>query len=287
MSSDKTKKNGKSGHKEIKVDDFPSHKHYPKGKAGDPHCYDFLDHEELKLRGKTYLKDKVKVKAGEPILRLVNCDLFYSKEHLDDWSSHPESYISRLNNKGDKRFKFCLVFQFPPQHMAATWVLDEKSSDDDSEEDNETKLYNLLKEKDHAFATLWKNWLAGDKTYRDERLKILPRVVAGGFIIRTALMTGKPAILGTKMTCKYTNKINTEANYFHIDCDVYSSDIAKKVIGMIKKYTKDLAFDVAFILEAKENSELPERIFAGLDYSRVNVAKGRVIDGIEPGDYKD
>jgi len=211
---------------------------------------------------------------------------FYSKEHLDNWGSHPASYISYLDKKGDKRFKFSILFQFPPQHMAATWVLDVPS---DSEQEssksrtNEEILYKNLKKLDPGFANLWKKWLAGDKTYKDERLKILPHVVTGGFMIRTALMTGKPAILGTKMTCKYQNHIN-DKNYYEIDCDVYSSDIAKKVIGIIKKYTKDLAFDVAFILEGRDEEELPERIFAAIDYSKVDVAKGREIEGVEPGD---
>jgi len=102
-------------------------------------------------------------------------------------------------------------------------------------------------------------------------------------MIRHALATGKPTILGTKMKCRYHNKINTDKHYFEIDCDVYSSEIAKKLISLIKKYTKDLAFDVAFILEGGGPEELPERILAGVDFSKVDVSKARVIDGVDPG----
>jgi len=52
---------------------------------------------------------------------------------------------------------------------------------------------------------------------------------------------------------------------------------------LIKKYTKDLAFDCAFILEGGGTEELPERILAGVDFSKVDVSKARVLEGVDPG----
>jgi len=281
--------------KEEKEDEFPSLAHYPKGKAGEPHCWDDIDISEMKLRGKTYLEDKVKIKAKRPLFKLVNADLFYSKEMFDNFAESEHSYVSRLEKQGDNRFKFCIMMQFPPEHMMTTWVLDlddiekgegtrKRSNDDEGEsKDKEEELYRTFNNIDHNFATLWKKWLASNDTNKDHRLKLLPRVVTGGFMIRHALSTGKPTILGTKMKCKYFNKINTDKHYFEIDCDVHSSEIAKKLIGLIKKYAKDLSFDCAFILEGADPSELPERIFAGINFSKVDVQKGRVLEGVDPG----
>jgi len=221
-----------------KEEDFSSHKVYRKGKAGEAHCWDDIDVTEMKLRGKTYIDDRIKIKAKRPLLKLVNADFFFSKEHYNNYAESEHSYVSYLHNKGDTRFKFCIMMQFPPQHMMSTWVLDlediemgegtgKEKKQKEEPKDKEEELYRTFRKVDKNFATLWKKWLDSDDTFKDNRLKLLPRVVTGGFMIRHALSTGKPTILGTKMKCKYYNKINTEKHYFEIDCDVYSSEIAK------------------------------------------------------------
>jgi len=191
-----------------------------------------------------------------------------------------------MRKDGDNRFVFCIMMQFPPQHMMTTWVLDlddvdsaergrRESKEQEKPKDKEEELYQTFARIDQSFATLWKNWMAGNDQYKSDRLKLFPRVVTGGFIMRHALSTGKPTILGTKLTCRYHNHINEDKHYFEIDCDVHSSEIAKKLIGLIKGSTKDLSFDCAFLLEGRDPSELPERILAGVNFSKVNTEVAR------------
>jgi len=268
-----------------KEHDFISTKYYPKGKAGSDHCWDDIDAPQLKIRGGNYLKDKVKVQAKRPLLKLVDCDFFLNKDRFDNYAGSEHGYLAKMRKDGDNRFVFCIMMQFPPQHMMTTWVLDlddvdvepsRKASTEPPQPTNkEEELYQSFLRIDKGFATLWKNWLAGDDQYKSERLKLFPRVVTGGFIMRHALSTGKPTLLGTKLTCRFQNHINSDLHYFEIDCDVHSSEIAKKLIGLIKGSTKDLSFDCAFLLEGRDPSELPERILAGVNFSKVNTEVAR------------
>eukprot|EP01088_Endostelium_zonatum_P020957 TRINITY_DN7986_c0_g1_i1.p1 TRINITY_DN7986_c0_g1~~TRINITY_DN7986_c0_g1_i1.p1 ORF type:complete len:277 (-),score=56.75 TRINITY_DN7986_c0_g1_i1:99-929(-) len=265
--------------------EFISEKYYPKGTAGKDHCWDDIDATQLKLRGATYLKDKVKIQAKRPLLKLLNCDFFLNKDRFDNYSGSEHSYLTQMRKDGDNRFVFCIMMQFPPQHMMTTWVLDvndvdvepgrKESREPEPPKDKEEELYQTFARIDRSFATLWRNWLAGNDQYKSDRLKLFPRVVTGGFVMRHALATGKPTILGTKLTCRYHNHINDDKHYFEIDCDVHSSEIAKRLIGLIKGSTKDLSFDCAFLLEGRDQSELPERILAGVNFSKVNTEVAR------------
>jgi len=117
----KEHKNKDDGEKEK---EFPSLKVYPKGKAGEAHLWDDIDVTEMKVRGKTYIDDRIKIKAKRPLMKLVNADFFFSKDHFHNFAESEHSYINYLHKNGDTRFKLGIMMQFPPQHMMTTWVLD-------------------------------------------------------------------------------------------------------------------------------------------------------------------
>ncbi|KAL6056751.1 START domain-containing protein [Balamuthia mandrillaris] len=243
----------------------PYGQNYPKGKAGEPHCWDEVDATLFSVRGKTYMTDRVKVPSPPAILKLLDADYFLSKERLDQWALREESLVQQLKKKGDTRFKFVLVLQFPPHHMACTWVLEDPDQ--------------TIEDVDPIFAALWKKFAEGNEEFQNNRLKLIPRVVEGGFLVKKTLRS-KPTLLGNKLKCRY---FNYDDNVFEIDCDVFSSEISRTMINMIKRYTKELSFDVALVIQGNEEDELPERVFAGINFSKVNIDGARVVDGIESG----
>ena len=105
-----------------------------------------------------------------------------------------------------------------------------------------------------------------DDEYRDARLKIIPNVVEGGWVVKRGV-GNKPAIIGKKITQTY----HAGANWFEIDVDIGSSRVAGAILGLVKGYTKVLVIDIAFLLESKSAEELPERMLGSARYFRINL----------------
>uniref|UniRef100_A0A7S3LI17 Protein ENHANCED DISEASE RESISTANCE 2 C-terminal domain-containing protein n=2 Tax=Sar TaxID=2698737 RepID=A0A7S3LI17_9STRA len=68
----------------------------------------------LKIRGRGYLTNKVKVAPEEPIFELVANDLYKSKERYDHVLSHPENRVAKALKAGQNTpFVFAVNFQVP------------------------------------------------------------------------------------------------------------------------------------------------------------------------------
>jgi hypothetical protein len=110
------------------------------------------------------------------------------------------------------------------------------------------------------------NFIMGDDTYRNSKLKLIPKVVEGNIIVRK-LVKGKPVIMGKKLPISYMYEPenvkdgNRNAEYWECDLDIGSSSAtAKKIVGVCKKYMTSLTVDMGFVVEGSEPDELPERI---------------------------
>jgi hypothetical protein len=60
------------------------------------------------------------------------------------------------------------------------------------------------------------------------------------------------------------------SNYVEVSVDISSSAVARRIAGMILGYTSSLNVDEAFVLEAKEEADLPERVLYQLRLSQVD-----------------
>ena len=77
----------------------------------------------------------------------------------------------------------------------------------------------------------------------------------GGYFVKRGVGS-KPAILGRKIATTF----HRGANYFEIQVDVGSSKVAGSIMGLVKSYATSLVIDLAFLIEAQQEDELPERI---------------------------
>lgn len=75
----------------------------------------------------------------------------------------------------------------------------------------------------------WSNANDGIDGYRNNTVKLFPRVVEGSWAIQTAV-GGKPALLGHKLKVHYHRGLG----YMEIDIDLSSSSIATQVIKMVR-----------------------------------------------------
>ncbi|CAH8321180.1 unnamed protein product [Eruca vesicaria subsp. sativa] len=207
------------------------------------------------LRSTNYFTTKQKSPAGNSLLSPAGVDWLKSTTKLDNILSHPDNRIthSLKNSQSPNTFVFAVNFQVSGKEH-----------------------YNLV----FYFATekpvplLLKPFLNGnDDTFRNQRLKLVTRIVKGPWIVKAAAGQFGAFILGKTLTCTY----HRGPNYFEVDVDTGSSQIFSAVVRVVLEYARSVTVDVGFVIEAKEEDELPERLIGGVRICHVEKASAFVV----------
>jgi hypothetical protein len=112
------------------------------------------------------------------------------------------------------------------------------------------------------------NWLMGDEAYRNDRLKLIPYVAEGPWIVRS-MVTGKPALIGKKLPVRY-NVTPADAATGHaavLECTLdigSSSATAKRIVSVCRRYMSALTVDIGFVIQGDTAGELPEQMMGSI-----------------------
>ncbi|KAG8367537.1 hypothetical protein BUALT_Bualt16G0082200 [Buddleja alternifolia] len=209
----------------------------------DKNCWSFPDGSGFMIRGKTYLKDGLKVKGGEPLLKLIAVDWFKVEDCLTKVALHPKSLVQSAEGK---KLPFILVMNLEvPGRPSYSLV-----------------LYYAADRPVNNSSLLGK-FIDGTDMFRDSRLKLIPSIVEGYWMVKRAVGT-KACLLGKALTCNYLR----QDNFLEIDVDIGSSSVAKSIIGLVLGYVTSIVVDLAFLIEAREEAELPEYILGTVRLNR-------------------
>ena len=216
------------------------------------------DPNSFLVRGPNYLEDGLKINAGSSIGQLIAMDcVVVDKPILTGMSLHPTERIQlalkrekHMKDKGIKcdtpPFIFAVNIVVPATqcfHAVFYYAVDDMSTIDGSD--------------DTPSSRLCEKFIFGDSDdFRDETFKLIPRIVEGNFLVRKAVGS-TPAIMGTRLKQYY---VRTE-RFMEIVLDCGSSQVAEGVLKLSLGYAKTLVVDMGFLLEAREDEHLPERIF--------------------------
>jgi hypothetical protein len=121
-----------------------------------------------------------------------------------------------------------------------------------------------------AFDGLLRNFLDGADSYRDCRLKIIPRIAAGPWLVRKGVGC-VPAILGKKVQQRYYRGTGPGRNYMEIVADVSSSMVAGRILALVKGAAQALTIDLSFLLQGETPEELPESLMGGVRIMQCNL----------------
>lgn len=142
---------------------------------------------------------------------------------------------------------------------------------DDGEDDS--KEQKVVRE-------VWRKFVKGDQQYRDARLKMLPLVIDGPWIVRKAVGPGNaPAVLSKVLPLQYyltpnhLNSPNNTSSIFEIDVIISASRMANAILNVVKGRTKDLTIAFAFIIEGVCEEELPEGIICSFTMHELDLDK--------------
>ncbi|CAL5006027.1 unnamed protein product [Urochloa decumbens] len=211
----------------------------------DPNSWSAPGGEKFMIRGKTYLTDYAKVVGGDPLLKLIAVDWFKVDERFDSVALHPKSLVQ---SEAAKKIPFILVInlQVPvkPNYNLVMYYAAERPVNKDS---------------------LLGRFIDGTDTFRDARFKLIPSIVEGYWMVKRAVGT-KACLLGKAVTCNYLR----QDNFLEIDVDIGSSSVARSIIGLVLGYVTSIVVDLAILIEAKEEKELPEYILGTVRLNRVN-----------------
>lgn len=122
-------------------------------------------------------------------------------------------------------------------------------------------------------------WLMGDTKYKNERLKLISYVPEGPWIVRK-MVTGKPALIGTKLpvSYKYIPKDGSKQDFLECDLDIGSSSVtAKQIVSVCRRYMSALTVDIGFVIEGKTEEELPEEMMGAVRIHEIDPLKAPTI----------
>ncbi|KAI0504766.1 hypothetical protein KFK09_015719 [Dendrobium nobile] len=229
----------------INPSQFHGSLHQGKGES-DTNCWTKPSEPGFMIRGRTYLKDCSKVPGGDPLLKLLAVDWLSAETCMDKIAHHPNRLVQ---SESGKKLPFILVINLEiPAKPYYSLVLYYGA-------DRPINKQSLLG-----------RFIEGSDVFRDSRFKLIPSIVEGYWMVKRAVGT-KACLLGKAVTCRYLR----EDNFLEIDVDIGSSSVARHIIGLVLGYTTGIVVDLAILIEAKEENELPEYILGTVRLNRLRL----------------
>ena len=189
------------------------------------------------IRSKTYLWSKIKEPSLPSHLHLVAVDWLRCAEKIKNIASHPEHPVQKylLN---EKNVEYILVFnmQAPAsQHYSLV-------------------LYYVSLKPIEADSLLGR-FIHGSDDFRDARMKLLPNVAVGPWIVQRGV--GRtPLIVGSALKVNY----HITDRYFEADIDIGTSSVACGITRFVIGYVRHLVIDLGLVVQGNCEDELPERL---------------------------
>jgi len=213
---------------------------YP-GHEGGHSCWSQPDARIFHVRGTNYLQDRVKVPSSPAPLTCRGVDMWMTDSPERHIARHPAVLGGCLGEEDT----FLVNFLLPFGNLVAYFSIPPLES-------FPAKLRNV-----------WTKFRQGDQEYRDARLKLLPVVVEGPWIVKAAVGPGKsPALLGKVIPLQYffRNPTSHSKGVYEVDVIITASTIAKGILSVVKGHTQSVSIAFAFIIEGSLAEELPETV---------------------------
>lgn len=243
------------------------------------------DATTFRVRSKSYNEKRKKEPSKPSLFRLFAVDFVkVDKPVMSGICSHPDERVQkclkaeREGKPGSEMppFIFCVNIVIPGKpayHAVFYYAVDDKSLiDPDCLNPDSHKT-----SPNPEFTNIASKFFFGPSDqFRDKTFKLIPRIASGNFVVKKAVGS-KPTLLGTKLKQHYIRN----DRFFELVIDVASDSIAKKVVGLSRGYAESLIVDMAFVLEGKSPSTLPENVMGTVRLSKIDFkANHRVLDEV-------
>lgn len=162
------------------------------------------------MRGASYNADKVKTFSAPSLFKLVAVDVFETADAMQNICSHPQNRVKMALDRGDTTWLMVLNIMVPgpPNYSFVVYL-----------EGDRVRIIlaicfafmlsicQSLMEQDTPFGRIAKRFFTGnDDEYRNNRFKLIPKVVDGNMVIKMAVKD-TPTLLGNKLK-QYYHKVS-------------------------------------------------------------------------------
>lgn len=212
-------------------------------------CWRISDGNNFRVRSKRFCYDKSKITAGKHLMDLVAVDWFKDTKRMDHVARRPGCVAQVASEKGN----FCVVFNL--QVPGSTHY----------------SMIFYFVTKGLAPGSLLQRFVDGDDEFRNSRMKLIPSVPKGSWIVRQSVGS-TPCLLGKAVDCNYIRG----PNYLEVDVDIGSSTVANGVLGLVIGVITSLVVDMAFLIQANTTDELPERLLGAVRISHLELSSAIV-----------
>ncbi|PON67970.1 Rho GTPase activating protein [Trema orientale] len=201
------------------------------------------------IRGPSYLQDHQKVKAKGTLMQMVGADWMRSDKREDDLGSRPDSIVQKFAELGGPEFFFIVNFQIPGTTMS-------------------TLAFYYMTKTPLEENPLLHSFVNGDDAYRNSRFKLIPYISQGSWIVKQSV--GKKAcLIGQALEVHYYRG----RNYLELEVDVGSSTVARGVASLVLGYLNNLVIEMAFLIQANTEEELPEVLLGTCRLNHLDISK--------------
>jgi hypothetical protein len=237
--------------------------------------------EGFKIRSRSYLTNRFKQPAqAQSLFRLIAIDLISTEKKVDYITNHPSNRVKLARQRGDNTFVWTINFQTPgppyrsylcyfiPSDARVIKILNNEPWE---EEEGSNDLFGS------SFPELLRSFfLAPDDSFRDSHFKIIPRICEGPWILKNLTPQNKPCLLAQKLKINYYR----DAHGLEMDLDIGRGDLLADNLTRIGcNHAKSVVVDVAFLLESKLQSELPEFLCGIMRADHVDFSFLKNLDG--------
>ncbi|XP_021912402.1 protein ENHANCED DISEASE RESISTANCE 2-like isoform X2 [Carica papaya] len=222
--------------------------------AKDPTCtlpcsWTASDPSTFLIRGKKYLEDRKKIKAKGTLMQMVAADWLKSDKREDDLGGRPGGIVQKYAVQGGPEFFFIVNIQVPG---LTTYSL---------------ALYYMMNTPLED-SPLLESFVNGDDAYRNSRFKLIPYISKGSWIVKQSV--GKKAcLIGQALEINYFRG----KNYLELGIDIGSSTVARGVVSLVLGYLNNLVIEMAFLVQANTEEELPEYLLGTCRLNHLDAAK--------------
>jgi len=246
------------------------------------------------IRGPTFLEDNEKTQAGEPVLRLVHLDLFQGPivqqnvfPRLRD-SIPPD--VGLLNSQRE----YYVILNFIVRNKDKT--IDKKKKTKSESWINWIFYFALpkgaRKDPDNAkFFKCFDAFVHGDDKERNHRMKVIPCIAEGPWIVKAAIGGGKdgshkgvvPTLVGEKVATTYYQA----EDYIEVSYNTAIDAVAVTSAKLAIQHSQKMVVDIGVVVQADSEDELPEKLMGVVRCSNFVIADAEIFPGTEKGTYKE
>lgn len=232
-------------------------------RGGSINAWDEIDASVYNVRGPQYLQDKKKQPSGPALAELAVVDLFSCDTDVANAAACPAAKtIQRLRRSGESRMLLVLNFRLCPLHVIIVWAIPPASPSVDG-----------------PSRQLLDRFLLGmSDEERNQRLKVIPRILTGPWPIRKLIGENSAAILGRGIPISYFRG----ENELEISVSIAASRSAQRVSKAMLRGASAIELEVGLVIEGKTPAELPEQLLGGFRVAHADLQNVRIIDAEMP-----